>query len=98
MLQKEESEMAAAIGAAVRGTIFPDCKFANEGKLFEYLPVRDPKDPTRGVLFRAVKKTCGRIGANEELWWRSVKKTVKVALSRKRSSVISSVRAVILGK
>ena len=94
----DEKQTAMMIGQVVRLTVFPDMKFADDEKLFAYQPTRDEKDPTRGILFRAIKKECIKIGQDEESWWASVRKIVTVALSRKRSSVISSMKQVLLGK
>jgi len=86
------------IGRVVRKTIFPEIKFANSEKFFDYQPVRDKKDGSIGMLFRRIKSKVATIGANEEQWWIDMKKAVKDALQKKRGTVCQAIKIALLGK
>ena len=93
-----QKERCNEIGRVVRKTIFPEIKFANSEKFFDYQPVRDGKDGSVGMLFRRIRSKVATVGADEESWWISMKKPVKDALQKKRGTVCQAIKMTILGK
>ncbi len=93
-----QKEHCIEIGRVVRKTIFPEIKFANSEKFFDYQPVRDEKDGSIGMLFRRIRSKVATVGANEEQWWMDMKKPVKDALQKKRGTVCQAIKLALLGK
>ena len=93
-----QKEHCIEIGRVVRKTIFPEIKFANSEKFFDYQPVRDEKDGSVGMLFRRIRSKVATVGANEEQWWMGMKKPVKDALQKKRGTVSQAIKLALLGK
>ena len=93
-----QKEHCIEIGRVVRKTIFPEIKFANSEKFFDYQPVRDEKDGSVGMLFRRIRSKVATVGADEETWWIGMKKAVKDALQKKRSTVCHAIKLALLGK
>ena len=93
-----QKEHCNEIGRVVRKTIFPEIKFANNEKFFDYQPVRDEKDGSVGMLFRRIRSKVATVGADEETWWIGMKKAVKDALQKKRGTVCQAIKLALLGK
>jgi hypothetical protein len=93
-LKKAREEVAEV----VRSKLFRSNKFTQREEMFEYVPRKDADEPMRGVLYRTLLVECKHRGGNDTTWWDAVKKVVKTAISKKRTTVTMALKKAFIGK
>jgi hypothetical protein len=92
-LKKAREEVAQV----VRSKLFRSNKFTQREEMFEYVPTKDADEPMRGVLYRTLLVECKHRGGNDTTWWDAVKKVVKTAISKKRTTVTMALKKAFVG-
>ena len=92
-LKKAREEVAQV----VRSKLFRSNKFTQSEEMFEYVPTKDADEPMRGVLYRTLLVECKHRGGNDTTWWDAVKKVVKTAISKKRTTVTVALKKAFVG-
>ena len=93
-LKKAREEVAQV----VRSKLFRSNKFTQSEEMFEYVPTKDADEPMRGVLYRTLLVECKHRGGNDTTWWDAVKKVVRTAISKKRTTVTMALKKAFIGK